>query len=119
MQTLPRLSPHAFTGVVQYEIFAAYAASRAWKVVQNVLSLSTSHALVWAGASPNHSATWSLTSGEVIQSIHWYMQFGCFAFAETTHVSDQPVEPSVGTVDSTFAFLPALTRSSLTCHSVP
>ena len=55
-----------------------------------------SHDLVCAGASPKYSATWALTSGEVIQSIHLYMQLGCAAFDETIQVSDQPVAPSFG-----------------------
>jgi hypothetical protein len=37
-----------------------------------------------------------LTSGEEIQFIHLYMQFGCAAFEETIQVSDHPVAPSFG-----------------------
>ena len=55
----------------------------------------------------------------MIQSIHLYMQFGCLALAATIQVSDQPVDPSFGTVDSTFAFVPLLTRLTLICHWVP
>ena len=47
------------------------------------------------------------------------MQFGCLALDEIIQVSDQPVDPSFGTVESTFAFEPALTRLTLTCHWVP
>ena len=35
-----------------------------------------------------------VASGEMIQSIHLYMQFGCSAFDEIIHVSDHPVAPS-------------------------
>ena len=83
------------------------------------LSAVSAQAFVCAGASPNHSATCALTVGEMIQFIHLYMQFGCLALAATIHVSDQPVDPSFGTVDSTLAFVPALTRLTLICHSVP
>jgi hypothetical protein len=41
--------------------------------------------------------------GEMIQSIHLYMQFGCLALDEIIQVSDQPVAPSLGTTVSTLA----------------
>src|SRR5215208_6567900 len=77
-----------------------------------------SHALVCAGASPKYSATWALTSGEEIQFIHLYMQFGCLAFDEIIQVSDQPVAPSLGFVASTFG---ASVFRTLTwyCQAVP
>src|SRR5512141_1326531 len=96
----PRPSRQFLVGVVQYEIELAYAASSAWNCSQKPL-VATSPALVCAGASPNHSATWSLTLGEMIQSIHLYTQFGWAALLEIIQVSDQPVAPSVGTSEST------------------
>ena len=50
--------------------------------------------------------------------IHMYMQFGCFALDEIIQVSDQPVEPSFGSVVSTFT-LSAASRFAITCHVVP
>jgi hypothetical protein len=52
-------------GVVQYEIELAYAASSAWNCSQKP-AVATLQARVCAGASPNHSATWSLTFGEMM-----------------------------------------------------
>src|SRR4051794_15068526 len=62
-----------------------------------LVSVASSHDLLWAGASPKYCATSALTSGEVIQSIHMYMQLGCFALLLIIQVSDQPVAPSLGT----------------------
>ena len=70
------------------------------------------------GASPNHSATWALASGEMIQSIHMYMQFGWAARDEIIHVSDHPVAPSTGLTASIVAPL-AWARLTMTCHVVP
>src|SRR6476660_5094850 len=78
-----------------------------------------SHALVCAGASPKYSATCALTSGEVIQSIHLYMQFGCAAFDETIHVSDHPVAPSFGSTVLTCTLLSVPIRFAITCQVVP
>ena len=53
-------------------------------------------------------------SGLVTQLIHWYAQFGCLDLDEIIQVSDQPVDPSFGTVESTLAFepvAPGFTRS--------
>src|SRR3954462_1960355 len=98
---------------------AAYEASVAWYVSQNVGSEVSAHDLVCAGASPNHSATWAFTFGEVIQFIHWYMQFGCLALAAIIQVSDQPVTPSLGTTVSTFALPSDWMRLAMTCQVVP
>src|SRR6478672_3658743 len=81
--------------------------------------LVCSHALVCAGASPKYSATWALTSGEVIQSIHLYMQFGCAAFAETIQVSDHPVAPSLGSTVLTWTLLSVPIVLAITCQVVP
>ena len=72
-----------------------------------------------AGASPKYSATCALTSGEVIQSIHLYMQFGCAAFDEIIQVSDQPVEPSFGSTVLTCTLLSAPMVLAITCQVVP
>ena len=67
------------------------------------------------------AAFWTLdpfTSGETTQSSHMYMQFGCFAWDEIIHVSDQPVAPSLGSVTST-GTLSAWSRLAITCQVVP
>src|SRR6478735_6234678 len=81
--------------------------------------LVCSHAFACAGASPKYSATCAFTSGEVIQSIHLYMQFGCLAFDEIIQVSDQPVEPSFGSTVLTFNLPSASIVFAMTCHVVP
>src|SRR6476469_8934958 len=78
-----------------------------------------SHAFVCAGASPKYSATWALISGEVIQSIHLYMQLGCAAFEEIIHVSDHPVAPSLGSTVLTWTLLSVPIRFAITCQVVP
>ena len=70
--------------------------SAAWYLLQNFGSEVWLQALLWAGASPKYSATWALTFGEMIQSIHMYMQFGCAACELIIQVSDHPVAPSLG-----------------------
>src|SRR6478609_4804001 len=86
---------------------------------QNALSLVNSQALVCAGASPKYSATWALIAGEVIQSIHLYMQFGWAAFDESIQVSDQPVAPSFGSTVLTWTLLSVPIVFAITCHVVP
>src|SRR4029079_11821447 len=86
---------------------------------QCALSLVSPHAFVCAGASPKYSATWALTSGEVIQSIHLYMQFGCAAFDESIQVSDHPVDPSLGSTVFTCTLLSEPMLMALTCQVVP
>ena len=88
-------------------------------MVQKALSAVWLQAKVCDGASPKYSATCALTVGEVIQFIHWYMQFGCWAFAEIIQVSDQPVAPSLGTVVATVTFLSPLIVLAITCHEEP
>ena len=105
-------------GVVQNETCSKYASSSAWKVLQWFLSAVSAHAFGFAGASPNHSATWAWTFGELIQFIHLYMQFGCLALDEIIQVSDQPVAPSLGSVVLTLT-LSASSRFAMTCHVVP
>src|SRR3954466_4024397 len=78
----------------------------------------SSHALAFDGASPNHSATAALAFGEMMWSIHMYMQFGFLAFEEIIHVSDQPVAPSLGSV-VLIGTLSASSRLAMTCHVVP
>src|ERR1700712_3595645 len=77
------------------------------------------HDLVCAGASPKYSATWALTFGEVIQSIHLYMQLGWAAFAATIQVSDQPVDPSFGSTVLTWTLFSVPMVLAMTCHVVP
>src|SRR6185503_3390604 len=81
--------------------------------------LVCSHAFVCAGASPKYSATCAFTAGEVIQSIHLYMQFGCAAFDESIQVSDQPVAPSFGITALTWTLLSAPMVFAITCQVVP
>src|SRR4051794_18005661 len=50
--------------------------------------------------------------------IHMYMQFGCLAFDEIIQVSDQPVEPSRGSVVATGS-LSAVSRLAVYCQVVP
>src|ERR1700754_314627 len=76
------------------------------------------HAFRFDGASPNHSATAALALGEMMWSIHMYMQFGCLAFELIIQVSDQPVAPSLGSVVWTLT-LSASSRFAITCHVVP
>src|SRR6478752_6869870 len=86
---------------------------------QNALSLVNSQALVCAGASPKYSATWALISGEVIQSIHLYMQLGWAAFDASIQVSDQPVDPSLGRMVLTWTLLSEPMVFAITCQVVP
>ena len=58
--------------------------------------MNSAHALLCAGASPNHSATSAFASGLMMWFIHMYMQFGCSASELIIQVSDQPVAPSSG-----------------------
>src|SRR3954447_10527463 len=78
----------------------------------------SAHDFLFAGASPNHSATAALALGEMMWFIHMYMQFGCLAFAEIIHVSDQPVAPSLGSSVLIGTLSPS-SRLAMTCHVVP
>jgi hypothetical protein len=111
-----RPSRHCEIGVVQYQIFFAYAASVTWYPAQNFLPVMA-QAFGLAGASPNHWATWACTFGLVIQLSHMYAQFLCWDFAPTIQVSDHPVEPSLGNTVATGAFSAA--RLALICQAVP
>src|SRR3954453_5128872 len=78
----------------------------------------SAHDFLLAGASPNHSATAALAFGEMMWSIHMYMQFGCLALVETIQVSDHPVAPPFGRTTST-GTLSASSRFAITCQVVP
>src|SRR5215210_632662 len=78
----------------------------------------SAHDFWFAGASPNHSATAALAFGEMMWSIHMYMQFGFCAFEEIIQVSDQPVAPSLGRT-VLIGTLSASSRFAMTCHVVP
>src|ERR671923_2628210 len=54
------------------------------------------HASLLAGVSPNEIACSACTFGVEIHFSHMYAQLGCFACAESIHVSAQPVAPSLG-----------------------
>src|ERR1044071_1557867 len=82
------------------------------------LAAVSAHAFWLDGASPNHSATAALAFGEMMWSIHMYMQFGFLAFEEIIHVSDQPVAPSFGRI-VLIGTLSASSRFAITCHVVP
>src|SRR5215213_9134009 len=82
------------------------------------LTAVSPQAFAFDGASPNHSATAALALGEMMWSIHMYMQFGCSAFEEIIQVSDQPVAPSLGSV-VLIGTLSASSRFAITCHVVP
>src|SRR3954447_8788276 len=86
---------------------------------QKSFSVVKSHAFVWAGASPKYSATCALIFGEVIQSIHLYMQLGWAALAATIQVSDHPVAPSFGSTVFTWTLLSVPIVLAITCHVVP
>src|SRR3954453_9278700 len=78
------------------------------------------HDFLFEGASPKNSATCALALGLMMWSIHLYMQFGCLALDEIIHVSDQPVEPSLGSIAATGGdFLSAWIRLAITCQVVP
>src|SRR3954447_11700045 len=78
----------------------------------------SAHAFWLDGASPNHSATAAFAFGEMMWSIHMYMQFGCLALEEIIHVSDHPVAPSLASV-VLIGTLSASSRFAITCHVVP
>ena len=59
----------------------------------------SAHAFSFEGASPNHDATAAFASGLMMWSSHLYAQFGCSASELIIQVSDQPVDPSSGSVD--------------------
>src|SRR6185312_127552 len=86
---------------------------------QKSFSVVDSQDFVCPGASPKYSATCALIFGEVIQSIHLYMQFGCAAFEATIHVSDHPVAPSFGSTVLTWTLLSVPIRFAITCQVVP
>src|SRR3954471_4279456 len=118
LHVLPRSSPHCLRGVVQKATLSKYASSAAWKILQWSLTSVSAHDLALAGASPNHSATWALGLGEMIQFIHMYMQLGCLALEEIIQVSDQPVAPSLGSVVLIGTLSPS-SRFAITCQVVP
>src|ERR1044071_5874419 len=78
----------------------------------------SAQALRLDGASPNHSATAAFALGEMMWSIHMYMQFGCLALEEIIQVSDHPVAPSFGRI-VLIGTLSASSRFAITCQVVP
>ena len=82
------------------------------------LSAVRSHASRVDGASPKYSVAAAFASGEMMWFIHRYMQFGFLAFEEIIQVSDQPVEPSFGSIASTGTFS-ASSTFTITCQVVP
>ena len=103
--------------VVQYHTSSQYSVSSAWKIEQWSGLAVRAHDSRLDGASPNHSATWALAHGDVIQSIHSNMQFGFDACSDTIQVSDQPVA-STGLIASIGAPLD-WARLTMTCQVVP
>src|SRR2546428_4621091 len=76
-----------------------------------------------AGVSPNEIACSACTFGVETHFIHRYAQFGCFALAESIHVSSQPVAPSFGMISFTGTFaasrLPVVTGQDAPSHVSP
>ena len=72
----------------------------------------------FAGASPNHSATWACAFGVSIQFIHLSMQLGCWALEDSIQVSDQPVAPSLGST-VLIGCLSAASRLAVYCQIDP
>ena len=92
----------SWSGVVQYADLVGVG--RVVGVVGGRSSPCRRHRRTPSGWPAPHRSTrppGPAPSGEVMQSIHLYMQFGCSALAETIQVSDQPVEPSLGSTAST------------------
>src|SRR4051812_1005422 len=87
-------------------------------MLQWSLSAVSAQDFLLEGASPKYSATSALAFGEMMWFIHMYAQFGCLAFDETIHVSDHPVEPSLGRIVLTGTLSPS-SRFAITCHVVP
>src|SRR5437016_5725449 len=122
LHTSPRPPPHCLSGTFQSArlrrnpwFFALYVSQK----LTSVLTMM-SHALRLAGASPNQVATCACTAGVSIQFIHLYMQLGCAAWDAIIHVSDHPVDPSLGTIAFTgVGFLSPRSRLVMTCHVVP
>src|SRR3954447_1338226 len=91
--------PQAATGVFQNLIELKYAGDAPqwyWAAEPAESLFMTGHAFRFAGVSPKEIACCACTVGVETHFIHMYAQFGCFAFAESIHVSAQPVAPSFG-----------------------
>src|SRR5664279_293303 len=102
--------PQSAIGVFQNLIELKYAADAPqwyWAADPFEIASMTAHAFVFTGVSPNQIACCACTFGVETHFIHMYAQFGCFAFAESIHVSAQPVAPSVGIRSFTGTFCPA------------
>src|SRR5215210_4560748 len=82
------------------------------------LAAVSAHDFWLDGASPNHSATAAFAFGEMMWSIHMYMQFGCLALAAIIQVSDHPVAPSFGSA-VLIGTSSASSRFAITCQVVP
>src|SRR6476646_4647483 len=101
--------PQSAIGVFQKWIWLKYLSGAfAWYCAHEPLdSLSMiAHALLFTGVSPKKIACWACTFGVETHDSHLYAQSRFFVFAETIHVSSQPVAPSFGTRSLTGAFVP-------------
>src|SRR6266550_120347 len=91
--------PQSAIGVFQNRIELKYAADAPqWYCAAEPGDslFITAHAFVLAGVSPKKIACCACTFGVETYFIQRYAQFGCFAFADSIHVSAQPVAPSFG-----------------------
>ena len=79
----------------------------------------SSQAFIWAGASPNQLATWALTAARRSSPSTCRSSWGAHSWTPIIQVSDQPVEPSLGTIALTPTFLSVSTRLAMTCQVVP
>src|SRR3954447_7201340 len=108
MQSLCPL-PQSATGVFQKWICLKYRSGAfAWCCAHEPLdSLSMiGHAFELTGVSPKKSACWACTVGVEIHESHFMAQSRFFVFADTIHVSSQPVAPSFGMRSLTGAVAP-------------
>src|SRR6266849_7502672 len=99
--------PHAAIGVFQNLIELKYdAEAPQWYCAADPFDSEsiTAQAFVFAGVSPKKIACCACTLGVETHFIHMYAQFGCFACAESIHVSAHPVAPSFGIRSLTGAF---------------
>src|SRR4029079_7558462 len=99
--------PQSAIGVFQKWICLKYRSGAfAWYCAHEPLdSLSMiAHAFLLTGVSPKEIACCAGTVGVEIPASHLYAQSRFFVFAETIHVSSQPVAPSFGTRSFTGTF---------------
>src|SRR3954447_1800124 len=106
MQSLCPLSQSA-TGVFQKWICLKYCSGAlAWYCAQDPFDslFMIGHAFELTGVSPKKIACSACTFGVEIHASHCVAQSRFFVFAETIHVSSQPVAPSFGMRSFTGAF---------------